>query len=144
MLLAFVFLSADAPDTVKSPLPVHFALPSFSRRREIGARFLQSSSAFSLLFALYSSTYPALTLGEFFTMQPGSGRVRVGRIPSPGDTRTASRLCTVSSLVPSAFENALSFSLSSLLRELLIARFFPPLHRLVVSSLLDRRSDAIV
>lgn len=43
----------------------------------------RSSFGSSLLFALSSSSFPGLTLGEFFSMQL-AGRVRVGRILSPG------------------------------------------------------------
>lgn len=77
--------------------------PALSDRHET-----RSSSGSPLLFALYSSTLPALTLGEFFTVQLVAGWSSTSWSDSlSGDTRTACRLCTVSSLVSSAFENAL-------------------------------------
>lgn len=78
--------------------------PALSDRHET-----RSSSGSPLLFALYSSTLPALTLGEFFTVQLVAGRVRVGRILSPGIREQPAGFAQsrVSSLVSSAFEDAL-------------------------------------
>lgn len=115
----FRFPFARCTDTVKSPLPVHFALSSFSvLPSRIGTK-LRSSSASPLLFALYSSTFAALTLGEFFTVQLVAGRVRVGRILSPGIREQ-----------PASFAQSrvsflrLSRTLSSPPRKLLIATLF--------------------
>lgn len=93
----FRFPFDGCSDTVKSRLPVHFALPSFSLPAgERGDEEHDPLPPLLLLFALYSSTFPALTLGEFFSIRV-AGRVRVGPILLSlslfGDTRTASRLC---------------------------------------------------
>lgn len=65
----------------------------------------RSSSTASLLFALYSSTFPALTLGEFFSIRV-AGRVRVGPILSPGIREQPWGFAQ--SRVFVSFENALS------------------------------------
>lgn len=76
----FRFPFDGCSDTVKSRLPVHFALPSFSLPAgERGDEGHDPLPPLLLLFALYSSTFPALTLGEFFSIRV-AGRVRVGPI----------------------------------------------------------------
>ena len=109
----------------------HFPVPDLHGRdrRKIPSVLLRFFFTLcSLLFDL--SRFNARWI---FHHAAGSGRVRIGRIPSPGDTRTASRLCTVSSLVPSAFENTHSFSFSLSL----LALFPPSSHHFIVSFLLE-------
>lgn len=121
----FRFPFDGCSDTVKSRLPVHFALPSFSLPAgERGDEGHDPLPPLLLLFALYSSTFPALTLGEFFSIRV-AGRVRVGPIllslSLSGDTRTASRLCA-----------SLRF-----FREKLLIAFFPSFLPLFSKSILD-------
>ena len=118
----FRFPFDGCSDTVKSRLPVHFALPSFSLAGERGDEEHDPLPPLLLLFALYSSTFPALTLGEFFSIRV-AGRVRVGPILLSlslslfEDTRTASRLCaSLSFLSRETSDRFFSFFPSSFLQ----------------------------
>lgn len=103
----FRFPFARCTHTVKSPLPVHFALSSFSvLPSRIGTK-LRSSSASPLLFAPLLFDLSRFNARWIFHRAAGGWSSTSWSDSLSGDTRTACRLCTVSSLVSSAFENAL-------------------------------------